>query len=124
MLDCVSLNFRLGIGYCTRRLLEDVVRLLVLVVQDLLMCHSEGVGQLLALSSRTLRGRWFVSPRQESFRLAQEASARRLATTAESAFVGPIAVKSCPRFLASLQSSAKNFDALGQVARWRTRQRE
>ena len=43
------------------------MRLLVLVVQDLLMCHSEGVGQLLALSSRTLRGRWFVSPRQESF---------------------------------------------------------
>ena len=47
------------------------------------------------------------------FRLAQEASARKLATTAGSAFVGPIAVKSCPRFLASLQSSAKNFAAYG-----------
>ena len=62
MLVCVSLNFRLEIGYCTRQLLEDVVKLLVLVVQDLLMSHSEGVGKLLALSSRTL-----VSPRQETF---------------------------------------------------------
>ena len=31
-------------------------------------------------------------------RLAQEASARKLATTEGSAFVGPIAVKSRPRF--------------------------
>ena len=47
------------------------------------------------------------------FRLAQEASARKLVTTAGSAFVGPMAVKSCPLFLASLQSSAKNFAAYG-----------
>ena len=46
-------------------------------------------------------------------RLAQEASARKLATTAGSAFVGPMAVKSCPLFRASLQSSAKNFAAYG-----------
>ena len=46
-------------------------------------------------------------------RLAQEASARKLATTEGSAFVGPIAAKSCPRFRASLHNSAKNFAALG-----------
>ena len=47
------------------------------------------------------------------FRLAQEASARKLATTAGSTFVGSIAVTSCLRFLPSLQSPAKNFAALG-----------
>ena len=46
-------------------------------------------------------------------RLAQEASARKLATTEGSAFVGPIAVKSFPRFRASLHNTAKNFVALG-----------
>ena len=46
-------------------------------------------------------------------RLAHEASARKLATTAGSAFVEPIDVKSCPRFRASLSISKKNVAALG-----------
>ena len=67
---------------------------------------------MLALSSRTLQ-EMACFAQAEKFRLAQEASARRLATTAGSAFVGPIAVKSCPRFLAFLQRSAKDFAAFG-----------
>ena len=57
------------------------------------------------------------------FRLAQEASARKLATTEGSAFVGPIAVKSCPRFRASLHNSAKTLLHLVQGPPWTTRQR-
>ena len=45
-------------------------------------------------------------------RLAQEASARKLGTTAESAFVRPMAVKSWPRIRASVQSSAKKIAEL------------
>ena len=46
-------------------------------------------------------------------RFAHDASARKLATTSGSAFVGPIAVKSRPRFLAPLHNSSKNVAALG-----------
>ena len=43
------------------------MKLHVLVEQDLLMSRSEGVDRLLALSTRTLLERWFVSPMPESF---------------------------------------------------------
>ena len=45
--------------------------------------------------------------------MAHEASARKPAMTEGPAFIGSMAVNSRPRFLDSLQSSAKNAAALG-----------